>query len=398
MLPTRRQFGTATAAAFALGSPGMLSAAASAPLYFDLHIDTPSRMVSEGLNLAESYPYTCVDIPKMKQGGLNAGFFAVFAPARNITPLESVKQGLRIIDVIVEEVKRHPKDLLLATSSNDVLRSRREGKIGILLGVEGGHMIDSSLEVLRQFYRLGVRYLGLTHSGNTPWVGAAEYPAEGPKGLNDFGREVVREMNRLGMMVDMAHASDQAFYDAVETSKAPILNTHAACRAVSKHARNLTDDMLKALARNGGVLGVAYYSGMLDAGHAARFGELAHIARQRGEVRKQFAGGGEKKRLSEELWKLNLAEVKMIGQVPISRFVDHVEHAAKVAGIDHVGIGSDYDSIGLKLPEGLEHIGKTPALITALKARGFSDVAVAKVMGGNMLRAMQKAEAVAAKG
>ncbi|MFN7924858.1 MAG: dipeptidase [Bryobacteraceae bacterium] len=380
--------------ATALGASSALAQRADAPLYFDMHIDTPSRMVSEGLRLGESHHYTCVDIPKMRQGGLNAGFFAVFAPARSMTPVEAVKQALRIIDVIVEEVKRYPNDLFLATTPADVLRSRREGKIGILLGVEGGHMIDSSLEVLRQFHRLGARYLGLTHSGNTPWCGAAEY-SDGPKGLTDFGKDVVREMNRLGMMIDMAHASDQAFYDAVETSAAPILNTHAACRAVSNHARNLTDDMLKALARNGGVLGVAYYAAMLDGGYRERLPQLAEIGKKRAEVNKQYRD--DKKRLSEELWKLNEAEVATIGQPPLSRLVDHIEHAATVAGIDHVGVGSDFDSITLKLPKGLEHIGKTGNLVAALKQRGFKDDQVNKIMGGNMLRAMQKAEAVAAR-
>lgn len=380
---TRRQLVSSAAAAFA---------APASPLYFDMHIDTPSRMVSEGLDLGESRPYSCVDIPKMRQGGLNAGFFAVFAPARSMTPTESVKQGLKIIDIIVEEVRRHPADLFLGTSSKDVLRAQKERKIAIFMGVEGGHMIDSSLEVLRQFYRLGVRYLGLTHSGNTPWVGAAEY-SDGPKGLTDFGRQVVREMNRLGMMIDLSHASDQAFYDTIETSKAPILNTHAACRAVANHPRNLTDDMLKALAKNGGVLGVAYYGAMLDDGYRARLPELAEIGRKRAEVSKQFKE--DKRRLSEELWKLNLAEVKTIGQPPLSRLVDHIEHVAKVAGIDHVGVGSDYDSITLKLPEGLEHIGKTPNLVAALKQRGFSASDVNKVMGGNFLRAMQQAEAAA---
>jgi len=389
---TRREWGAAAAALLGSRAASGLEST-TGPLYFDLHIDTPSRMVSEGLNLAESHSYTCVDIPKMRQGGLNAGFFAVFAPARGITPVEAVKQALTITDVIVEEIKRHPNDLFLATTSNDVLRAQRESKIGILLGVEGGHMIDSSLEVLRQLYRLGARYLGLTHSGNTPWVGAAEY-TDGPKGLTDFGRQVVREMNRLGMMVDLSHASDQAFYDAIDTSSVPILNTHAACRSVANHPRNLTDHMLKALAQNGGVLGVAYYSGMLDDEQRARFPELAEIGRKRGEVVKQFRD--DKKRLSEELWKLNLAEVETIGQPPLSRLVDHIEHAATVAGIDHVGLGSDYDSIGLKLPKGLEHIGKTPNLVAALQARGFSAEDVAKVLGGNALRVMQKAEAKAA--
>ena len=393
----RREFGFSAAA--------LLGACATAPeppeeptqptgpLYFDLHIDTPSRLVSEGLNMAESPEYSQVDIPKMRQGGLNAGFFAVFSSARNKTPTESVKEALRITDVIVETVNRHPDDLFLGLVADDAVKAQRENKIGVFLGVEGGHMIDSSIEVLRQLYRLGARYLGLTHSGNTPWVGAAEYPDDGPEGLTDQGREIVREMNRIGMMADLSHASDRAFFDTVETSSAPILNTHAACKAVANHPRNLTDDMLKALAQNGGVLGIAYYAGMLDDDYRARFPELREIGRKRANVRKEHAG--DRKRLSEELWKLNLAEVETIGAPPLSRLVDHIEHAATVAGINHVGLGSDYDSVGLKLPRDLEHIGKTPNLVAALKERGFSDEDVGKVMGGNLLRAMRQAEAVA---
>lgn len=395
---TRRELGASAAAILSAcasspdPSPEAQPAAPSGPLYLDLHLDTPSRMLSEGLNLAESPHYSQVDIPKMRQGGMHAGFFAVFSSARNKTPLESVKDALTITDLIVQEVKRHPEDMFLATSSEDVLRAHSGGKIGVLLGVEGGHMIDSSIAVLRQLYRLGVRYLGLTHSGNTPWVGAAEYD-DGPEGLTDLGKEIVREMNRLGMLADLSHASEKSFYDAIETSEAPILNTHAACRAVADHPRNLTDDMLRALAQNGGVLGVAYYAGMLDDEYRARFPELAAINRMRGQVRKEFAD--DERRLSEELWKLNLADVEAIGQPPLTRLVDHIEHAADVAGIDHVGLGSDFDSVGLKLPEGLEHIGKTPNLVEAMLDRGFSEEDMAKVLGGNALRAMQQAEQVA---
>ena len=249
---------------------------------------------------------------------------------------------------------------MLATTSADVLQAQRDGKIAVLIGIEGGHMIDSSLEVLRQLYRLGARYMGLTHSGNTPWVGAAEYD-DGPEGLTAFGREVVREMNRLGMLIDLSHASDQAFFDAVEASSAPILNTHAACRSVANHPRNLTDDMLRALGRNGGVLGVAYYAGMLDDEFRGRMSQLGELNRRRGVVRDTYAD--DRQRMSEELWKIETAGVELIGQVPLSRLIDHIEHAATVAGVDHVGIGCDYDSVGLKVPEGLEHIGKTPTLV-----------------------------------
>ena len=401
---TRREWGlsaaTLLAACAAPPQPeavpeGALVPIPMGPLYFDLHIDTPGRMVSEGLDLAENLEYTHVDIPKMRKGGLNAGFFAVSTPARSQTPLSAVKNAMLITDVIVEEVKRHPNDLFLATTSDDVLRAQRDGSIAIFIGIEGGHMIDSSLEVLRQLYRLGARYMGLTHSGNTPWVGAAEYD-DGPEGLTDFGKDVVREMNRLGMLIDMSHAADRAFFDAVETSSAPILNTHAACRAVSNHPRNLTDDMLTALAQNGGVLGIAYYAGMLDDDFRVRMSELGELNRQRALIREEFADN--KKRMSEELWKIETAGVDLIGQVPLSRLIDHIEHAAAVAGIDHVGIGCDYDAVGLKVPEGLENIGETPNLIAALKERGFSDDDVGKVMGDNMLRVLRTAEAVAGSG
>ena len=393
---TRREWGLSAAALLGtyVTTSGEEAEAAQLeePLYVDLHIDTPGRLLNEELDLAESLEYTHVDIAKMQEGGLTGGFFAVSTSARGQTPLSAVKNALHIIDVIVEEVARHPNDLFLATTSDDVLRASREDRIAILIGIEGGHMIDSSLEVLRQLYRLGARYMGLTHSGNTPWVGAAEYD-DGPDGLTDFGREVVREMNRIGMMIDLSHASDQAFFDAVDSSSAPVLNTHAACRSVSNHPRNLTDDMLKALAQNGGVLGVAYYGGMLDDDFRSRMSELSTINRRKGVVRREFAE--DKRRMSEELWKLEKAGVELIGQVPLGRLIDHIEHAATIAGIDHVGVGCDYDSVGLRVPEGLEHIGKTPNLVAALRARGFSDEAVGKVMGGNVLRVMQQAEAVA---
>ena len=394
---TRREWGVSAAALLgacaAPREPSPEPEAPAGPLYVDLHIDTPSRILNEGLDLAESREYTHVDIPKMRKGGLHAGFFAVSTSARSQTPLEAVKQALRIIDTIVEEVRRHPAELFMGTTADDVASARSGGKIAVFMGVEGGHMIDSSLEVLRQLYRLGARYMGLTHSGNTPWVGAAEYD-DGPAGLTDFGREVVKEMNRLGMMIDMSHASDRAFYDVVETSAAPILNTHAACRAVAGHPRNLTDDMLKALAQNGGVLGVAYYAAMLDDDYRSRLPQLREIGRRRGAVRKQFAD--DKQRLSEELWKLEKAEVEKIGRLPLARLADHIEHAATVAGIDHVGIGCDYDSVGLKVPAGLDDIGETPNLVAALGERGFSAGDVEKIMGGNALRVMRKAEETAA--
>ena len=390
---TRRKFALAAAAlTAACGTPEPDVQTPAGPLYFDLHIDTPSRLVSESLKLGESKPYSCVDIPKMREGGLDAGFFAVFAPARSMTPVQAVQRALEITDVIVQEVSLYPDDLTLAVSTADIRQARRGDKIAVLLGVEGGHMINSSLAVLRQLHGLGARYLGLTHSGNTPWCGAAEYD-DGPAGLTDFGREVVAEMNRLGMMIDLAHASDQAFYDTLEASQAPVLNTHACCRAVAEHPRNLTDDMLRALAQNGGVLGVAYYAGMLDDDFIAAQPRLAEFNERKDAARKELAGNQEE--LSTRLWEIEREAVDSIGRPPLSKLVDHIEHAAEVAGIDHVGLGSDFDSIGLRLPEGLDHIGQTPNLIAALEERGFSAEDVNKVLGGNALRVFEQAEAVA---
>lgn len=390
---TRREWGVASAALLGLGASratGELPVAQTEEIfYFDLHIDTPARLVNERLDLGESREYTHVDIPKMRQGGLNAGFFAVSTPARRQTPLSALKNALHLTDAVVEEIRRHPDDLILATSVAEVHQARQAGRVAILLGIEGGHMIDSSLSVLRQLYRLGARYMGLTHSGNTPWVGAAEYE-DGPEGLTPFGREVVREMNKLGMMVDLSHASDRTFFDTLETSTAPVLNTHAACRTIANHPRNLTDEMLVALGEQGGVLGVAYYAGMLDDTFRQRMSELAALNRRRGELRQEFVD--DPRRLSEELWQIEKAGVDLIGQIPLGRLVDHIEHAATMAGIDHVGVGCDYDSVGLKVPKGLEHIGLTPNLVTALTNRGFSQNDVAKIMGGNVLRVMQETE------
>ena len=352
-------------------------------------------MVREDLDIGESRWYHSVDIQKMHDGGLSAGFFAISTSARGNTPPQSVKNALDISDVIFREVAKHPDHLFIATTSEDVLRAQREGKIGVMLAVEGGHMIDSSLAVLRQFHRLGVRYMGLTHSGNTPWVGAAEYD-DGPEGLTDFGRSVVREMNRLGMMIDLSHASDQAFYDVLDATTAPIINTHACCRAVADHPRNLTDDMLKKLAENGGTLGIAYYAAMLDDGFRAKGPEFARFNDKKAPARKQFAD--DKKKLSEELWKIEKESIEAIGAIPLSRLVDHIEHCATVAGIDHVSLGCDYDSIGLKLPEGIEDISKTPNLIAALKDRGFNDEDVDKILGRNALRVLQQNEANAGTG
>ena len=328
---------------------------------------------AEGYNLGERHDYGQVDIPRLRQGGVTGVFFSIWTSATAGSSTASVKKALEIIDDLVAEVRRHPEDLVLATSADDIVAAKQQNKIAALMGVEGGHMIDSSLGVLRTFFELGVRYLTLTHNGHTPWADcAAQAPKSG--GLANFGRDVVREMNRLGMMVDVSHVSDDTFYDAVETSSAPIIASHSSCRAIANHERNMTDDMLRALAKNGG-------------------GAVNDLNARMMMVREK--NKDDPKRLAVELRKISQERLERVGRVPFSKLLDHFEHAAKVAGVDHVGLGSDFDGVSDQLPEGMEDVSKIPNLIASLRERGFSDDDIQKILGGNTLRVMSRVEAVA---
>ena len=258
-------------------------------IVLDLHCDTPGRIVEEQVDLSRRDTDGQLDIPRMREGGVTGVFFSIYTSATKGSPLEAVKKALAIIDAVVEEVNRHPDDLVLATTADEIIRAKQDQKIAILMGVEGGHMIDSSLEVLRSLYRLGARYMTLTHSAPTPWAGSSG-SSKGPKGLTGFGKDVVREMNRLGMMVDISHVSDQTFFDALETSSAPIIASHSSCRALAGHPRNMTDEMLKALAAKGGVVHINYYNAFLDAENKQRENKLKDLEQKRAAVRKEFAG------------------------------------------------------------------------------------------------------------
>ncbi len=358
-------------------------------IVLDLHCDTPMRLVEEKLDLGRRHESGELDIPRMREGGVTGVFFSIYTGATDKTPLEAVKKAIEIIDAVVEEVRRHPDDLILATSSEEIVAAKQAGKIAILMGVEGGHMIDSSLEVLRNLYRLGARYLTLTHSASTGWADSSG----GSGGLTDFGKDVVGEMNRLGMMVDISHTSDKTFFDAVETSKAPIIASHSSCRALAGHARNMTDEMLQALAAGGGVMHINYYNAFLDDENNRRENTLADLEKERDALRQRF--GGDKQRLAAELRQVDGQQVERIGRVPLGKLLDHFEHAVKVAGADHVGMGSDFDGVHGQLPEGMEDISKIPNLVAGLSERGFSDSDIGKILGGNSLRVMRQVEALA---
>lgn len=361
-------------------------------IVIDLHSDTTQLILNEGFDLAERHDYGQVDIPRMSEGGYTAMFFASNPNSRRLTPLESIRRGLEEMDAVRREVARHPDELLWAETSADIETAKRANKTAILMSIEGGHVIDSSLGILRSFFDLGARYMTLTHFTHTPWADSSGEPPRS-NGLTEFGKEVVREMNRLGMMVDISHVSDETFYDVLETTKAPIIASHSSCRVFSSHPRNMSDDMLRALAKNGGVVHINYYNAYLDKDHLERDGELDMSDRVQ-ELDAKY--GDDPKRRGAEQRKLNQERIARIGRVSFDRLLDHFIHAVQVAGVNHVGLGSDFDGVGDQLPERMEDASKTANLVRGLLERGLSEDDALKVLGENTLRVMRAVEKVAA--
>lgn len=344
----------------------------------DLHCDTPDRLAADSYDLAENYAYGQVDIPKMRKGGVSGVFFAVYnSGGRGATP-EKYDDALKIIDLVKSQVALHPNDLVLATSADDIVAAKQAGRIAILMGVEGGHMIDSSLDHLRHLYELGARYMTLTHGVHLPWAGSSSDKPEEDPGLTEFGREVVAEMNRLGMMVDVSHISDKTFAGVMDAAKAPVIASHSSCRALSDHPRNMTDDMIKAVADRGGVVHINFYNTFLD----PEFRSRSNAYEEPGERPENET--------VEERWARRMLKLDAVGRTPFSVLLDHFEHAAQVGGVDHVGLGSDFDGVTEELPTGMEDISKFPALIPGLRERGFADDAISKMLGGNTLRVMRE--------
>jgi membrane dipeptidase len=375
-------------------------------IVIDTHNDVTSPMVDEGFDLGmrgddpNAKLKTHTDIARMKSGGLDAEFFAIYVGREFINKKHAegggaARRALDMIDEVHQQVRRHPEAFEMAYTSDDIRRAARSGKIAALMGIEGGHAIEHSLHALRMFYRLGVRYMTLTHSNTIEWADSSgdinDPSVTHHNGLTDFGREVVREMNRIGMIVDISHVSDKTFFDAVEVSRAPVIASHSSVRAIANHPRNMTDDMLRALAKNGGVVMVNFYDGFLDPRKAEMTIQLR--AKQE-EMNKQFPN--DPKRVQEELDKWRAANSP--GRTPLSVLIDHIVHIAKVAGIAHVGLGSDFDGVPFTgLPEGMEDISKLPNITIELMKRGYSDADIKKVLGENFLRAMSAVERTAAE-
>jgi membrane dipeptidase len=377
--------------------PGRVTRLLERAVIVDLHDDTTQMILDEGYNLAEKHSFGQVDIPRMRAGHVSGVFMSVWVDTDRYTPTESVRRALEQIDAVRRETARHPADLELATTADEVLAAHKRGHIAILMGVEGGHAIDSDLAILRTFFTLGARYMTLTHTNHTPWADTSSKPPE-HNGLTDFGKQVVREMNRLGMMVDISHVSDKTFYDALETSSAPIIASHSSCRALASAPRNMTDDMLRALASKGGVVHINYYEAFLDSDFQKREAALKAESAQVDAIDDATPKFGDRSKNGPAVRKVNAARVEKLGRVPLSKLLDHFEHAVKVAGIDHVGLGSDFDGVDDMLPEGMDDISKMPNLVRGLMERGFSDDDILKILGANTLRVMRAVEQAAKAG
>lgn len=357
----------------------------------DTHDDTTQRFLDGNFDLAPRNGNGSIDIPRMKEGGLGAIFFSIWMPSK-ITGPEAVKRALDQIDAVREQVRKHGNDLVLATTAAEVRDARKQGKIAALMGVEGGHMIASDLGVLRTYSTLGVRYMTLTHSGNCEWADSStDKPAH--NGLTDFGKDVVREMNRLGMMVDISHVSDKTFADVLQTSKAPVIASHSSCRAICDHPRNMSDEMMRALAAKNGVIQINYHVGFLS--QEFRSAEKANPELEKAIAMEVQKCCGEKEGCQliegDRITREYVAQGKL-PRVEWTKIIEHIDHAVKVAGVDHVGLGSDFD--GANMPFGMEDATKLPEITEALLRKGYSEGDVKKILGENTLRVMGDVERV----
>ena len=357
----------------------------------DTHDDTTQRLVGDkAFDIAKRSTIGNIDIPRMREGGLDAIFFSIWMSG-DVTGPTAIKRAVDQIDAVREAVRTHPNDLVLATTAAEIRQAHAAKKIAALMGVEGGHMIDNDLGVLRTFAALGVRYMTLTHSLNTPWADSSgDKPAH--DGLAPFGKDVVREMNRLGMMVDISHVADKTFFDALETTKAPVIASHSSARAIANAPRNMTDDMLRAMTKNGGVVMINYHAGFLSEEFRTAKPGPALQARLDAVTKRCGDNEGCSIPANDRLYH----DAMMSGEMPKvswEKIVDHIDHVAKVAGVDHVGLGSDFD--GATMPVGMESAAGLPKITDALLKKGYSDADIEKILGGNILRVMEQVERAA---
>ena len=364
---------------------------AGAPLV-DGHNDLPweIREKAQGdltvMDPTGALPAQHTDYPRLKAGGVGGVFWAAYVPVDRIGN-GAAAFALAQIGLIKRMTDASP-ELEFARTADDIVRIHRSGRVASLIGIEGGHAIENSLDVLRQFHELGVRYMTLTHANTIDWADAATDSAR-HGGLTRFGEEVVREMNRMGMLVDLSHVSADAMKDAINASAAPVIFSHSSARALADHPRNVPDDVLAMLRQNGGVVMINFYSGFVEPAAAQQMRGMFDVQRR---FREQFPDDPRAAQRAYDEWR----RANPVPRGTTATLADHIDHVVRVAGIDHVGLGSDYDGV-TSLPEGMEDVSRFPYLTAELLRRGYSDDDVRKVLGGNLIRAMRQAEQVAAR-
>jgi membrane dipeptidase len=365
-------------------------------ILIDTHNDVTSATVA-GMDIGKPNTDHHTDLARMKKGGMGAQFFAAYVAASYEQGNHSAHRALEMIDTVRHDIaEKYPGDFLFAGTAADILRARREHKIAALIGIEGGHAIEDSPRLLRDFYALGVRYMTLTHTNSNHWADSSGDPNKPNNGLSPLGKEIVHEMNRLGMIVDISHVSDKTFQDALEVSEAPIFASHSSCRAVSPAPRNMTDAMIAALAKKGGVIQINFACDFLNP-EALKADEAlnAKIAGIRDELIKKYANEPDGiARAMREAREQAGAGPKI--RATLADVVKHINHAVQVGGVDAVGLGSDFDGIDCA-PEGLDSVDKWPNLTRALLEEGYTAAEILKIYGGNTLRLMTAVERTAAR-
>ncbi|MGA8272864.1 MAG: dipeptidase [Candidatus Sulfotelmatobacter sp.] len=368
-------------------------------IVIDTHADTPQRFLDEGFDIGSTDPNDIghLSLDKARRGNLGAEFFSIWVdPDTNRGHF--AQHTFDLIDSVYAQAARHPDRMMMAFSVADIDRAHREHKLAALMGIEGGHSIEDDMHLLHDYYRLGVRYMTLSWSNTNEWADSSgdidDPKVEHHNGLTDFGKQVVLEMNRLGMMVDISHVADKTFWDAIATTKAPVIASHSSARALVNAPRNMTDDMLRAVAKNGGVVDVNFFSGFVDEDFRKALG--AQAKEQAAAIQKYVDS------LKAEGKPVNYIEIDRMQRVwmakiprpPFKSLIDHIDHVAKVAGVDHVGLGSDFDGVDGATPQGMDSAADLPKITQALLDRGYSAEDIKKILGGNLLRVFRQVEAV----
>jgi membrane dipeptidase len=365
----------------------------------DTHADTPQRFLDEGFDIGSTDPNDIghISLDKVRRGNLGAEFFSIWVePVTNQGHF--ARHTFDLIDSVYEQAARHPDRMMMAFSAADIERAHKEHKLAVLMGIEGGHSIENDMHLLRDYYRLGVRYMTLSWSNTNEWADSSgdinDSKVEHHNGLTDFGKQVVLEMNRLGMMVDISHVADKTFWDAIATTKAPVIASHSSARALVDAPRNMTDDMLRAVAKNGGVVQVNFFSGFDDQTYwdASRAQAKEKDAATQAFIEKKKADGQPVTYIDTD--RIEREWTAKLPRPPFKVLIDHIDHIAKVAGVDYVGLGSDFDGVSGATPQGMDSAADLPKITQALLDRGYSAEDIKKILGGNILRVFRQVETV----